>query len=491
MPQIGKELNANFIIEGSVELQNEDISIYVQIIEAKNDRHIWAHDFKGKWNELLAIRANIAKAVASNLKIILTQEEIKMIETKPTENLEAYNYYLRGNVFYSKSFEKRDWINALNMYNKAIELDPTFALPYTMKTRTYLKIYWYHIDRSGTPLEKAREAVETALKINPESGEAYLAYGVYYYQGFLNYAKALKYFRKAQEYLSDDAECFMYIAAVYRRMGDFAQAEKYFLEAIKLAPNSREINFDIALTYYILRDYAVTLKYLNKTLEINPALANAHNRKIDVYLNKDENTVNAKLAMEESSLILNISHYPDLILKVLILYLYDGNYHDAIDYLNATNFEGLKDPHYYHPKDLYYAYTYDLQNNTEKAIHHYDLSRRQIEEKLQEYPEDSRLYSSLGICYAGLNQKEKAIQSGKKAVEILPLEKEAWRGYNRLLELAQIYVMTEEYDLAFEQLEILLSHPGELSVNRLQNDFIWKPLWGLDEFYKLLRKYSD
>jgi len=130
-------------------------------------------------------------------------------------------------------------------------------------------------------------------------------------------------------------------------------------------------------------------------------------------------------------------------------------------------------------------------NNSKKAIHYYDLSRRQIEEKLKKDPEDSRLYSSLGICYAGLNQKEKAIQSGKKAVEILPIEKEAWKGYLRLMELAQIYVMTEEYELALEQLEILLSHPGELSVNRLQNDFKWKPLWELDEFDKLIRKYSD
>ncbi|MEE4116691.1 MAG: tetratricopeptide repeat protein [Marinilabiliaceae bacterium] len=491
MPEIGTELNANFVIEGSVELQEEDISIHVQIIQTKNDKHIWAHEFNGKWNDIISIRANISKAVASALKTILTPEELKDIEKIPTENLDAYNYYLRGNVFYSRSYEKRDWTYALNMYNKAIELDPQFALPYTMIARSHLSLYWFHHDRSRMQLEKSLEAIEAALNINPDLGEAYLAYGVYYYHGHLDYKQALKYLQKAQEYLPNNGECLYYIACVLRRMGDLEEAKKYFIQAISFYPNNVEMNYNTACTYYLLREYSNALRYFNSAIGINPEFAEAHRYKIDLYLNKEGNIDDAKKALEEASLTINLSHYPELIEKAILIDIYEGRFQNAIDYLNTVSFEAVQPQFYYYPKSLYYAKVYNMMNDSENTIHYYNLSRLQIEEKIRIDSSDSRLYSSLGICYAGLGQKGKAIIFGKKGLEILPIEKESWRGYHRLMELALIYVMVGEYELALEQLDILLSIPGELSTELLHLDPAWKPLWDKPGFKQLIERYSD
>jgi tetratricopeptide (TPR) repeat protein len=359
-----------------------------------------------------------------------------------------------------------------------------------MIARVYLDKYWFHYDRSSMQLEKSKKAIETALEINPELGEGYLVYGQYFYHGFLNYDQAITYLEKAQSYLPNNADCLYYIASVYRRMGELEKSKEYFFEAVKLDPNSVIIIYNLAKTFYLLRDYTNALKYYNAALQINPEFFEAHRYKIDLYLYLYGNPINAKKALEEASLTLKLSHYPEMIEKVIILHIYDTNYQDAINYLNTTSFEAVQPQFYYYPKNLFYAWIYDLIGNSEKAIHYYNLSRQHIEEKIQEDPEDSRYYSSMGICYAGLNQKEKAIEFGKKGAEILPIEKEAWRGYHRLMELAQIYVKTGEYDLALEQLDFLLSVPGELSAKRLEIDFRWKPLWELDGFKELIKKYS-
>jgi tetratricopeptide (TPR) repeat protein len=130
-------------------------------------------------------------------------------------------------------------------------------------------------------------------------------------------------------------------------------------------------------------------------------------------------------------------------------------------------------------------------NKPELVYAYYDSARIFLESKLIDYPEDSRLYSSLGIAYAGLRQKDKAINAGKKAVELLPISKEAWRGVYRAGDLAQIYVMVGEYEAALEQIDLLLSIPGHLSTKLLQLDPVWKPLWNHPEFKKLLETYSE
>ncbi len=119
------------------------------------------------------------------------------------------------------------------------------------------------------------------------------------------------------------------------------------------------------------------------------------------------------------------------------------------------------------------------------------MSRNALEARINDYPDDSRLYSSLGISYAGLGQGEQAIRAGKMGSELLPVAKEAYRGVYRLGDLARIYVMVGEHGLALEQLDTLLSIPGVLSAKLLQLDPIWKPLWDHPEFIRLMEKYSE
>jgi len=492
IPQIGIELGANFIIEGAIERQDEDVNIHVQVIQADNDDHIWANKFEGKWKDFHEIQDEIAFQVADELKAALSPDEIENIQKIPTENLEAYEYYLRGNDFFKdRSYEERDWTVAINLYKKSIELDSTFALPYARLAKAYLSLYWFHYDRSSELLENSKKSIDVALKIDPDLGEAYIALGIYQYYVFLNYPEALKQFETALKYLPDNSECLFFMAAVYRRMGNWVKAKEYFIKSFKIDPRRLETTLNTAETLVLLGEYSEALHYINLTINISPESAEAHRYKIDLYLKWEGNTKNARKSLEETSLIFNLSLYPELIEKVVILDIFDGYYQNALDYLSTVNFEAVQPQFYYYPKSLYYAWIYDFMKDPERARHFYNLSQLLLEEKIEENPDDSRLFSSLGICYAGLGQKDQALQAGGKAVELLPISKEAYRGVYRLGDLARIYVMVGEYELALESLDYLLSIPGVLSAKLLQLDPIWKPLWDLPEFKELINNYSD
>lgn len=168
IPEIGKQLGANFIIEGTIERQNDDVNIHVQVIQAANDDHIWANEFSGKWKDIFKIQDDIALSVADKLKAVLTPEEIKNIDAKPTVDPEAYDYYLRGKSLYEQNMNSLN-DEAIYWFKKSIVLDSSFALPWTHLSM----LYWRKAITANTPeFREAKLANKKALELNPSSGVA-------------------------------------------------------------------------------------------------------------------------------------------------------------------------------------------------------------------------------------------------------------------------------------------------------------------------------
>ncbi len=488
--EIGEALGVNYIVEGSIQRQDDHVNIRVQVLRTIREDHVWAEEYKGKWSDIYTIQDDIAKNVAKELEIALTQDEIEEIEKKPTENPEAYNYYLQGNTFYWRSYEERDWIMAINMYNKAIELDSTFVQAYTKLACSHLSLYWWHFDRTEERLDKARKAIDAAFNLDPDFADAHHAMGLYYYNGFLDYDKALEHFEKALDSNPNNAECILYIASVYRRMGNWEKAEEEFYRAWKNDPKNSRILSNLAETYYLLSKYSEAIDITNKAISVSPEFTNLYRRLIHIYLKWKGDIKEGRKVLEQASYIVHPSSNPVLAEAAVMMDIYEGKYQNAINYLNSLNFEAFEEQFYFHPKYLFYALIYDYMADSVKAAQYYNLSLHILEDKINNAPSDSRFYSSLGICYAGLGQKDNAIAAGKKGSELMTIEKEAYRGYYRLMELAQIYVMVGEYQLAIDQLDFLLSVPGKLSPQLLQLETRWKPLWDLPEFQELIDKYS-
>jgi TolB-like protein/Flp pilus assembly protein TadD len=484
--KIGEELKVNYLIGGIAQKIGDQISISVQLINAVADTLMWGDTFKGSWKDISSIQIEIPKQIAAELKTRLSPDELKQIDKKPTEDPLALEYYLRGNNYYNRGYEKQNFDSALIMYGKAIELDPVFALAYVRLSLCYSSLHWFDYNRSIDRLVKSKEAIDKAFKIDPDLPQAHLALGSYYYWGFLNYSKALEEITIAQQQLSNNSECFYTKANIYRRAGEWSLSKENYLKAVELDPASSTVIFNLAETLSLLSEYDEAEVYYRKSLALNPKFIEPIWQKSFMYLKWKGNTIQARETIAEAFKFKECRSDPRLIEFNFLLDIYDGNYKKALNYLSSESYEFVYYHLYFNLKSMLYARVYNLLDMPDKAHEYYDSARVGIESRIRKNPEDPRLYSAIGIAYAGLGQKEEAIVAGKKAVELMPVDKEAYRGAARAEDLARIYVMVGEYDKALELIEQLLKIPSRLSVPMLLLDNAWKPLWGLPEFKKII-----
>ncbi len=483
---IGEEMNVNYLIEGSVGREDNNLKIWIKLINAKTDEDIWANDYIREMKQIFSLQSEIAKEIADELKTVMSPEESIQIDKKPTENLEAYNYYLLGNNYYWRSYKKQDFDIAAKMYGKAIEIDPNFAIAYVRLSLCYLSLHWFYYDQNIGWLEKSKEAIDEAFKIDPDLPQAHLALATYYYWGFMNYSKALEEVNIAENNLKNNSECIYTKASIYRRAGEWLLAKENYLKAFELDPGSSRIAQDLAGTLYLLNEYQEAEKYFNKAILLNPAFIEAIFYKSLMYMKWKGNTIQARETIAETFQFNESSSNPMIIELNVLIDIYDGNYQKALSYLSSKDIDIIEIQRYYlNPKSLLYARIYNMMNMPEKAFEYYDSARITLESRILKNPEDPRLYSAIGIAYGGLGLKVKAIEAGKKAVELMPISKEAYRGVFRVEDLARIYVMVGEYNLALDQIKLLLSLPGPLSAKLLLLDPTWKPLWNLPEFKRI------
>jgi len=205
-----------------------------------------------------------------------------------------------------------------------------------------------------------------------------------------------------------------------------------------------------------------------------------------MYLKWKGNTTKAREIIAEAFKFKECISNPILLELNVQLDIYDGNYQNALSNISLTDSDIIEGQYSTTTNSLQYAKIYSLMNNREKEYKYSDSARVILESEISKNPEDDRLYIAVGFAYARLGLKEKAIEAGKKAVELMPMNKEFYRGAYRVEDLSRIYVMTGEYKKALEQLKLLLSLPGPLSAKLVQLDPDWKPLRNLTEFNKII-----
>jgi TolB-like protein/Flp pilus assembly protein TadD len=489
---IGKELNVNYLVSGSVGREGNNLKIRVSLIDSKADKEMWANDYPGEMNQLFSVQSEIAKKIASELKAELTTEEIKKIEKKPTKNPEAYNYYLQGNYDYWKTYGSGDNNSAIELYEKAIRLDPGFALAYTGISKCLLDQYFYYRDHSENTLRKSKQAIDKAFEIDPDFPDAHLALGIYYYRGYLKYPEALKQFELVLKYQPKNPEAVFWSACVHRRAGNWEMAKSEFEKAVELNPGRSDFAEDAGETYDLLRDYSKAEEFYNISVTLKPEWVLPYPFLSRMYLRWEGDTRKAREILGNAARNNKTAISDSLIIETNVLIdIYEGKYEEALKDISLFKYDVIQTQFYFRPKYLYNAVVYGLMNKPESEHAYYDSARVFLERRIVDMPDDPRLLSSLGIVYAGLGLDDKAIITSKRAVKLLPVEKEVYKGIYLVEDLALIYVMTGKYDEAIEQIKYLLSIPGFLTPKILEIDPRWAPLKNQPEFKKMMESYSD
>jgi len=490
---IRKELRVDYILEGTVQRERPSdptsrVRIIPQLIKASDDTHVWAQTYDNDMSEVFRLQSDLAERVAQALDITLLEPERRALESRPTENMEAYDYYLRGKEYYHRSLLENDFRIAIRMYEKAVELDPTFALAYAKLSSVHVDMYWEYYDRSKQRLAMAKQAVDRAFQLNPNLPETHLALGHYYYHGHLDYDRALEQFAIARRSQPNNSELLLSIGWVQRRQGKFERAVVTLKKASELDPLSNKLTAQVGITLMLQRKYPEAERYYERTISLAPDQPVSYYFKARLYLCWKGSIERARAVLKEALQNIKSAEGTGIGIANLLVNidLYDGNYQGALDRLSFEP-EDIDYTTYFIPKALRYARIHRYMNEKELAKRYHDEARSILESKIEEQPEDPRFHSSLGIVYAALGRKEDALREGKLGVKLLPVTKDAWAGTFRVEDLARIYVMVGEFDAAIDQLEFLLFVPGDMSIPLLRLDPAWDPLRNNPRFKKLLR----
>ncbi len=488
--QIREELNnVDYLLVGTVSWnrgakEEEKVKIIPELIRTIDDTQLWSTPYEAVRADIFEVQAEIVDQVANAMGITLNESELKALEISPTGNIEAHNYYLRGNSYYFRNYGVKDQVVAIDMYKKAIKLDPSFALAYAQLGRIHTLLFWVFYDRTEARLNEAKEAIDRALELEPNLVEAFWALGFYYGEGFMDWDRALEYFNKAITLRPNNSEILYGIGLIQRRQGKFEKALANMKRAFEISPLNYNIAVEIVGTSQLLRRYEEAEVYLNRAISLAPEFAGRYRSKARLYLCWNGRIDLARKVIEAAIVNQNLDE-ASFDSTLFILDLYERNFEVALERLSLKlgDSDNLT---FFIPKALRLALVYRHMNKKKEAQASFDSARIHLEEKVKELPDDVRFHISLGIAYAGLDRKQEAIREGELAVELMPLSLDAYRGLNYIEELAKIYVMVGEYDKAIDKLDFLLHRPGKLTTHLLRLDPSWDPLRDKTRFRELI-----
>jgi serine/threonine protein kinase len=494
LKQIGEELGVGYVLEGTVQWEKlsdgkKRIRVNPELVNVENSTQMWSKPYEAEFSSAFTLQSEIAATVAEALNLKLVKSEQKSLESNITNNSAAYDNYLKAKYYSQDITSEKNSRIAEELLENAIKLDSSFAAAYAALSTVQSNMYWSYFERTKENLRRSKVNAQKALLINPDLAEAHVAMGDYFYHGILEYESALQEYKKAISLNPNLVDSYNGIAFVLRRQGKMRNAIEYLEKTYELDPRDYVTVFSIGETYNLLREYEKSIPYFDKANLLAPEAIPPYDTKARNYLLAAGDTKKARSIIQNArerkigldSYVFSVSlYYCDIL---------NRNFNAALNQIKGV--KETDDQYYYKPEDLYLAEAYWFMKNNTLAEKHFLAAKRILKEKIKQNPEDSRLYTSLGIACAGLGEKQTAIQEGKHGYELLPITREAWRGSFRLFDLAQIYTMVGEQDLAIQALDELLSRATDaISVALLKIDPTWDPLRENPKFQELLQNYS-
>jgi serine/threonine-protein kinase len=492
LQQIGEELGVEYVLMGTIRTDripdgSGQVRVTPELIRVSDDAQIWTTRYTASLvpGEIFGVQEQIANQVAEALNVTLLEPERQRLAAKPTDNEEAYDYYLRGNAYYAARFVERSVRLATDMYERAVELDPNFSEAYARLAiaRTWLSWQFSRIDENP----RVQEAIDRAVALAPNTAEVRISLGGYFYRVVGDYDKALEEFRAVRARYPNHARAIFLVGSIHRRRGEWDRAIQAFVEAFELNPRDFNVVYAIGQTYAALRRYGEAESYLDSAISLAPDQPRGYITKASLYVHWDKVTDRAWQVLRDAA-----GRVDRLALRATEFWfsVLDRDFDQALEAVSSLR----EDPDYY----LLSAHLHRLTNDRRLEMAYADSARAQYETSAAELPPDgsspfarANLHSVLGAAYAHLARNEDAIREGERAVEPYPTSLDAFAGPQLAHRLAEILVLVGEYDAAFEQLETFLSAPSRIYQNPVELDPIWDPLRDDPRFQALLAKYEN
>ena len=486
--EIAQQLGVANVVEGSVQRSGNRVRVNAQLVDARTDRHVWGQTYDRDLADVFAIQSQIAKAIADQLQAKLSPSEKAAIERLPTGDITAFDLYTRGkNLLLTTTFSSSAGANLLkaaDLLDQAVARDPAFVQAYCQLAWTHDLLYLFGLDHTPGRLALANAAVQAAFRLRPDAGEVHLARAQNLYRGYLDYDGALAELEIAQQTLPNDPRIFELKGYVERRQGRWEEAIRNLERAADLDPRNVDMLQQIALSYAGLRRYAEERLALDRALAIEPN--NAEMRATRAFVELDWKADTRSLHQTIDSIrATNPAAMPSIAGDWLNCALAER---DAVAAKNALIASGENPP--LHDEAVHFNPPFvdgviaRMMNDDERARSAFTAAHAEQEKTVQAQPKYGPPLCVLGLIDAALGRKEEALREGRRAVELLPVEKDAINGPLMHEYFAMIAAWTGDKDLACEQLGTAIRYPSSLSYGRLKLLPFWDPLRGDPRFEK-------
>ena len=492
--QIGEELGIDYVLSGTVRWDRGPdkkgrVRITPQLAGISEDTHLWSESYDRVLEDIFSVQSEIAEQVAQQLDLNVLEPERRALNANPTENIEAYDYYLQGREHEDRGWaytDTREFEIAVEMFENAIELDPGFALAYARMSYIHSRTYFFGVDRTEERLARSKAAVDKALELQPDFPDAQRMLGFYHYWGLSDYDRAAEIFEAVQKARPNfNPELLGYIQ---RRQGKWQQCLDTLEKAFRISPRDTEIIYELGGASVSMHRFEQAEEWFNRVLSLNPDYLPAQLGKVGISILSEGNTEKARTLLETLPRH-RLTDYMWYTLGML-----EHNYEEVLDRLAALPYNSFEEQHFYFQKNLAYASVYYARKDVLLMKTHAESARIILEKAVRERDEDQRFHAALGLAYAYQGRKEEAIQEGNRAAELHPVSKDAAQGPIYLLNLAKIYTIVGENEKAIDQLEYLLSIPHAeylwqlISVPQLRLDPQWDSLREHPRFKPLLEE---
>ena len=489
LPEIAQALKVAHVLEGSVQRSANRVRVSAQLIDARNDTHVWAEKYDRELADVFTIQSEIAQKIADQLQAKLSPKEKSAISERPTSDLAAYDLYLRAkeriyNSAADPTRSREDYFKAVQLLDQAVARDPAFLLAHCQLAYTHDNIYTVE-DHTETRLALAEASVRAAIRLQPDSGETHLAQAIHFYWGYRNYDQAREELAKAHHALPNNTRIFEFLGLIDRREGRWDEAIRNLEHAVDLDPRNALMLRELGSFYFNVRKYGEAIATFDRAVALEPR--NAFVRSLPALIK-----VEAEANMAPSRAVLNTieAEGPSSAAQVAALAfrhaLRERDPAAAARALANIHSEGEVERDFQFPHAWYEGLLAKLRQDTPAARSAFMAARSETEKIVRTQPGNERALSVLALIDAELGEKEKAIQEGRAACNILPWSKDARFGAYLMNNLARIYALTGEKDLALEQLEIVSKIPCGPSYGELRLDPAWDSLRGDPRFEQIV-----
>jgi TolB-like protein len=491
--EIGRQLGVAYIMEGSVQRARDRLRINAQLIDARTDAHIWAETYDRTAADLFAIQSELAQKIVAQLKAKLSAQQKAEIEERPTQDLDAFELYILAKSIVDGYINATDvraaLLQALKALDEAIKRDPKFVSAYCLAARANGLLFFFDLDPTPERVSLAENAINTALKLRPDSAEAHFARGDFLFRCRRDYDRALEELAIARPGLPNSSPFFILSGYINRRRNHFPEGERDFATAFAIDPRNPNAYNLLADTYVLERRLPEAVRVSDNVLAAGENAPIVHFRRAASFFYGTGDSESLRNVLTEfPEMEFAGGQTPIRVWMAMI----DRDYGAAEKFLTDSPRKDFQDVDFsfYFPKSWYEGMIAREKGDSAKATAAFRECREILAQRLKVKPEHARTIAVLAQVDAGLGQKDLAIQEAQHAIELMPTSKDIYDGALVLEGLCQVYTWTGDRDRAIEVLQKLMTMPGYTNYGRLKLHPLWAPLRGDPRFDKIVNSLA-